>query len=382
MSANSESSADAEWWRWRDGDLWGLVRDSEERRRAEYVRQVEAVAEIWGRTSRDKADRRSMVADLVAIRRVTPAEARELLRHAELFASKAIRGAAREGVLSRQHLNVIDKTLAEAPEGEREQVEAFLLDKAKAFDGDKFKALGRHILQVLDQDGKAPDDRELARPKREFHCTTRRDGSVVFRGHTDAESGATLTALMSAMAKPKSGKDPRTTPERQGDAFAEIIELAAKSDELPEEGGERPHLALTMSLADFVEMKKPAEVEGGDLMDAPSAMRIACDSKVMRVVLEAEEQILHIGRASRTIPNFIRRALIARDKGCAFPNCGKRPRQSHGHHVRHWAQGGETSLDNLVLLCGQHHRVIHHGHWTVTMVEGRPVFSHELTAAG
>jgi hypothetical protein len=382
MSANPETPFDARWWRRSDGELWGFVKESEDRRRAEYVWQVEAVAQIWERSGRAKEDRNSIVADLVALCRVTPNEARELLRYAELFASEAIREAARKGVLSRQHLNIIDKTLAEVPDADREKVEAALLDDAPNFEGKRFEAIAKRILLHLNQDGKAPDDRELVQPKREFHCTTRKDGSLAFRGHVDSETGAKLTALLSPLAKPKSGKDLRTTVERQGDAFAEIIELASTSEDLPEQGGERPHLALSMSFEDFVMMQKPAEVEGEGLMDPASVMRIACDSKVMRVVLGAENEILNIGRASRTIPTAIRRALNVRDKGCAFPGCGTRPRQCHGHHVEHWAKGGKTDLDNLVLLCGFHHRVIHHGHWMVTMVNGRPVFEHELAETG
>src|SRR4051794_6996974 len=103
------------WWQQNDAELWRFVGESEERRRAEYVEQVEAVAQLWGRTARAKEDRTSMVADLVALRRVTPAEAKELLRHAELSASRGIREKAEAGVLSRQQLNIIDRTLAEVP---------------------------------------------------------------------------------------------------------------------------------------------------------------------------------------------------------------------------------------------------------------------------
>jgi hypothetical protein len=185
-----------EWWRQSDGELWRFVRESEERRRAEYVEQVEAVAQLRERTARAKEDRTSMVADLVALRRVTPAEARELLRHAELFASRGIREAAEAGVLNRQHLNVIDKTLTEAPESDREQVEAVLLDNAAKFEGDDFKKIAQRIVLLLDQDGNAPDD-ELTQSTREFHYHSRRDGTLEFRGHLDPESGAMLTALMS-----------------------------------------------------------------------------------------------------------------------------------------------------------------------------------------
>jgi len=336
---------------------------------------VEVVAELWGRTSRSKDDHSVMVADLMAWWKVTHSEARDLLQHAELFRREAIHEAAREGLLSKQHLTVIDRTLAEAPEPDRDEVEATLLEKAAEFDGSKLQQIAHRILQLLDQDGKAPDDRELAEPKRELHLASRKDGSVEFRGKIDAESGAKLAALISPLAKPTSADDTRTTPERQGDAFVDIIEMASASGDLPEEGGERPHLALTMSLKDFLEQRGTADVEGMGPMNAASARRIGCDSYVMRVVLGAKSQPLDIGRATRTIPNHIRKALIIRDGGCAFPGCHRRPRQCHAHHVAHWVDGGPTSVDNLVLVCSAHHRLVHHSHWTVTINEGRPEFS-------
>ena len=375
MSVVLDQCADAEWWRLDEGALWAAAERIEERRRADYVRQVEAVAELWGRTSRLKDDQSVMVADLMDRLKVTRSEARDLLRHAELFRREAIHDAARAGVLSKQHLSVIDKTLKEAPEADRDKVEATLLEKAAEFDGSTLQRIAHHILQLLDQDGKAPDDRELAEPQRELHLSSRKDGSVVFRGKIDPESGAKLEALLSPLAKPTSASDTRTTPERQGDAFAEIIDLAASSEDLPDEGGERPHLALTMSLEDFLAQQGTADVEGMGSMNAASVRRIGCDSKVIRVMLGAESQPLDIGRATRTIPNHIRRALIIRDKRCAFPGCDRRPRQCHAHHVTHWADGGPTSVDNLALLCGAHHRLIHHSHWTVKIVEGKPEFS-------
>ena len=337
MSANPESSAEPEWWRLDDGALLESVRDDQSERRARYISQVGAVAQMWERRGCSKEGRTAIMADLTGLCELSRAEAHEVFRHAELFGSSAIRETARAALLSRDHLNVIHKTLSEAPESDREQVEASLLECAVTLNGEDFKKIGLRILQLLDQDGKAPDDRELAEPKREFQYTSRKDGSVVFRGKIDQEAGAKLAALMGPLAKPKSGKDPRTTAERQGDAFVDIIELAATSDDLPDHGGERPHLALTMPLDDFVAMKHTAEVEGMGPINAASARRIACDSTVMRVVLGAKSEVLDIGRQTRTIPNAIRRALIARDTGCSFPGCTTRPRQCAGHHITHWA---------------------------------------------
>jgi hypothetical protein len=379
MSANPERPA--EWWKYTDAGLQQAGVALTARRRADYISQVEVVAEQWSRSGQAKEDRDSIMADLTGLWGLPRNEARELLSHAKLFRSERIREAARAGVLSRQHLLLIDKTLHETPAVDREKVEAALVENAAKFDGAAFRDIALRIRQLLDQDGTPPDDRELLEPRREFHLTSRRDGSVAFHGKIDQEAGAKLAALLSPLAKPKSGKDLRTAAERQGDAFVEIIDPAAASDDLPDEGGERPHIALVMTLADLAQQKGTADVEGGGTVDAATAVRIACDSKVMRVVLGAKSEILDIGTLDRTIPNPIRRALIIRDRGCAFPECGRRPRQCHAHHVQHWAKGGPTSLNNLVLLCGEHHRVMHHGHWTVKIKDKQPVFTHEISPA-
>ncbi len=77
-------------------------------------------------------------------------------------------------------------------------------------------------------------------------------------------------------------------------------------------------------------------------------------------------ETLNIGRRSRTIPSAIRRALLMRDHGCVFPGC-THTRFLHGHHIKHWLHGGGTSLDNLIMLCTFHHRLVHDGGWTVTI---------------
>jgi hypothetical protein len=91
-------------------------------------------------------------------------------------------------------------------------------------------------------------------------------------------------------------------------------------------------------------------------------------------VLGSASQPLDIGRASRLIPASIRRALIARDGGCAFPGCDRPPGWCDAHHRIHWADGGDTAVCNLVLLCGHHHDSCHAGGWTINFIDGRPWF--------
>lgn len=103
------------------------------------------------------------------------------------------------------------------------------------------------------------------------------------------------------------------------------------------------------------------------------ARTIACDASVMRVMLGGRSEPLDVGRRTPVVPPALRRAVIVRDRGCRFPGCDRPHTWCDAHHVVHWADGGPTSLPNLLLLCRRHHRLVHHG-FTVGLVEGRAVF--------
>ena len=96
----------------------------------------------------------------------------------------------------------------------------------------------------------------------------------------------------------------------------------------------------------------------GRWIDQNAALRLACDASVLLVEQDDVGNVLDIGRRSRTIPAAMARALSIRDGGCQFPGCSE-SRYVEGHHIKHWAQGGETKLDNLVTLCRFHHRELH-----------------------
>jgi hypothetical protein len=105
-----------------------------------------------------------------------------------------------------------------------------------------------------------------------------------------------------------------------------------------------------------------ATLEDGTNVSAETLRRVACDCGLVAVNSAGES--LNIGRRTRSIPPAIRRVLLLRDRGCAFPGC-THDRFLHGHHVKHWLHGGETSADNLVLLCTHHHHLVHEGGWSV-----------------
>ena len=117
-----------------------------------------------------------------------------------------------------------------------------------------------------------------------------------------------------------------------------------------------------------------ATLEDGSLVSAEALRRVACDCALVAMGGDGEGETLNIGRRSRSIPPAIRRALMVRDRGCAFPGC-PHTRFLHAHHVKHWLHGGETSLENTCLLCSCHHHLVHEGGWTISRgADGSLVF--------
>jgi hypothetical protein len=115
------------------------------------------------------------------------------------------------------------------------------------------------------------------------------------------------------------------------------------------------------------------QLEDGMRVSAETSRRLSCDASVVRVTHGRDGSVLDVGRRTRTIPPALRRALETRDRGCRFPGCGAR--FTDAHHVRHWADGGATSLDNTILVCRFHHRLLHEEGWRVVWWgKGRAVF--------
>ena len=111
-----------------------------------------------------------------------------------------------------------------------------------------------------------------------------------------------------------------------------------------------------------------AELDAGPALALATVRRLCCDGTAVGILEGRDGEPLNIGRKSRAIPPAIRRAMLARDGGCRFPGCD-RTRFCDGHHVRHWATGGETKLGNLVTLCSFHHTLVHEGGFGVTVTD-------------
>ena len=117
-----------------------------------------------------------------------------------------------------------------------------------------------------------------------------------------------------------------------------------------------------------------AEFDNGHAVAVETARRLGCDGALVGVVEGEQGEPLAVGRRTRAVSSAIRRALRVRDGGCRFPGCD-RSRFVHAHHIKHWADGGETSLNNLVTLCSQHHRQVHEGGYGVRVKAGEIQFT-------
>jgi hypothetical protein len=116
---------------------------------------------------------------------------------------------------------------------------------------------------------------------------------------------------------------------------------------------------------------KHCNLDEDNWVSASTARRLACDASLVTVLEDGEGNVLNIGRRSRTVPAGIRRALALRDKTCRFPGCCE-SRYVDAHHIEHWADGGETRLDNLVHLCRFHHAQLHSGAFEITVRNNVP----------
>ncbi len=181
----------------------------------------------------------------------------------------------------------------------------------------------------------------------------------------------------------KSGLDPGSS----GDRYQVVVHVSERELEEPErtETGEGPYVPAGTPHAPTTDCcgaaGAGADVPAGTStgawigkshirVSAETARRIACDAGKV-VMRQRAGQVLSVGRKTRTIPPPIRRALEFRDQGCRFPGCTSR--RCDAHHIEHWADGGETKLSNLVLLCRRHHRLLHEGGFRVRMDAEREV---------
>jgi len=220
--------------------------------------------------------------------------------------------------------------------------------------------------------------REAARrhASRALHVYQDEDGTVVLRGRLAPEVGALLVQALAAAREalyqqrrasdvsaetppPHVSAETPTMAQQQADALALLAETALHHGLDPGAPGERYQVVVHVDASALADPDQPGQsvLEDGVHVSAETSRRLACDASRVVMRHDRDGRLLEVGTRTRTIPPALRRALQHRDRGCRFPGCAVRVTQ--GHHIRHWASGGPTTLSNLALLCRRHHRAVH-----------------------
>ncbi len=296
---------------------------------------------------------------------VAPRSAREKLRVARrLEELPLVRASFRRGELTYSKVRAI--TRVASPEVEAELVE--LARHATAAQVERLAGAYRRAVTV--------DEAEELHRRHRLSYTWEADGSLSLRGTLAPEEGALLLRALDAGRDELRERAPAPGPSGGGSAGpptdaegapAAVDALVLMANTLLSHGathrpaGERHQVVVHV---DDDALSRDSERGRCELDDGPAicpetARRLSCDGSVVRM-RESAGRALDIGRRARAVPPAMRRALRARDGGCRFPGCTNR-RWVDAHHIRHWARGGDTALDNLVELCGRHHRLLHEG---------------------
>ncbi len=182
---------------------------------------------------------------------------------------------------------------------------------------------------------------------------------------TGEELFAALDPLCRPIPLPDGSPDPRPNGRRRADAFGQIMRDYLSGQQRPTSGGVLPHVTLIRPTPTTLMSVGVDTLGFGGPISATTADLICCGSTLTSVIVDGSGAPLDVGRAERLFTPAIRKALAVRDRGCAHPGCGRPVSWCDAHHIRPWADGGVTSLDNGVLLCRRHHTLMHHGGWQV-----------------
>ena len=327
------------------------------------------------------------------------------------------------GELSAAHAAVLAAGTSDLPPHTAMEAEPVLLEAARRLDPPRLRRLVAHLQYVADPDA-ADTEAQRRYERRGLWLAPTWEGMLAIEGLLDPEAGQTLLAALEPLARPAGAEDERNGDQRNADALAELARRSLRAGRLPQSGGVRPQLLVTVELATLLGQQAGLGGELGWVGSPPAeaARRLACDGALTRVLVTrqphgshqpnghngqqvtggqnghggsgdltwdgsgngvgglagrlqaairllppalggAPTQPLEVGRATRTVSPAQRAALVVRDGGCAFPGCDRPEGWCEAHHLRHWAHGGPTDLGNLALLCWAHHRAVHEGGW-------------------
>jgi hypothetical protein len=299
------------------------------------------------------------------------------------------------GELSFTHAAVLAHGTQDLPAPTVMDAEPVLVDAAGRLDPPRLRRLVAHLHQVADPDG-ASKQAQRQHQRRGVWVSPTFEGMVAIDGLLETEAGETLLAALEPLARPTTADDDRSGAQRRADALTELARRALEGGRLPQTGGVRPQVTVTIELASLLGQAGLPGAEGSwaGPLPAETARRLVCDAALTRAVATRRQghdgdgdagglagrlraaidllppalggtpsERLELGRTTRVVSAAQRTALAVRDGGCVFPGCDRPLAWCDAHHLRHWLHGGATDLANLVLLCRAHHRAVHEGGW-------------------
>ncbi|GAA1481405.1 HNH endonuclease signature motif containing protein [Gordonia sinesedis] len=320
--------------------------------------------------------------ELLIVMGCAPVVAQRLLRIAgSLNDSPMPVGHAADGAMSAEHHDAIVRGMAQidgrvvepVDDGVRQQCMTSLV--AQVLSGASPAEVQQHARtlgnDLADTDGSmlpAAEDRRLN------SVTVAQDehGRVRVRADLDVVTGEKLSAALDDLSAPRpepdGGRDNRSAEQRRADALEQVLDVAARGGGL-DGGGTATAPTTQVALTIPADAPSLSELAFTGSVTPDTARLLSCDAMVTVMIVDGDTVPMDVGRQHRLFTAAMRKALYLRDRGCI--KCGAPASWTHAHHIRHWADGGQTCLDNGCLLCPSCHDDIHHHEWEVFLGHDR-----------
>jgi hypothetical protein len=263
----------------------------------------------------------------------------------------ALDAALRGGEVNTEQAQVIATAVGELPAKAGveaiDKAEQMLIGFAADHEPSILRRFGARIMSHVDPDLAERAEKEAleredakAHEGRAFTLTPTRQGRVRLTGWLDREAAAILNAALDPLCGPAASVgDQRTPTQRRADALIEVCQLALHTEQLPDNGGDRAQVVVTVPFDVLRGQLGAGLLDTGELLTATQVRRMACDALLIPAVLGGDGQVLDLGMARRLFTGAVRRALVLRDGGCAFPGCDRPAR---------WCQGQRSPHSSLV----------------------------------
>ncbi len=301
---------------------------------------------------------------------ISAPEARRLFKTATVLNQcPQIADALASGRTTAAHVQALARVMSPRRQRLLPEHETVLTQESQRLSIKDFIILARRWATLAD-DHLAPNDHDEHHPRNELHAAVTMDGRLNGTFDLDPAVGVGFLGALDHLAPPDPADAPdgvRSLAERRGDALADLANWYHQGTN---PGGNPPNLNVIVDVATLNGetpdlAQKRCDLEGVGPITQATLDQISCGATLSRLIMAGDSVILDMGRKTRLATPNQQRAIRIRDTGCIFPSCDRPAPWCDIHHVKPYAQGGETSIDNMVCLCRRHHTLIHNSQWTI-----------------